>query len=181
MSSLSVFRSNRPEVVGVLFDVKISEEHDLKATPTLFPIEGTAEDIVEHIILNPRIVTVETYMSNIDDDNKAIGENAKKAIIDLDALRVSRGVLDLLTDHVAYENMVITSIVAGTPGSGPTDKYSMAYSLTFQQIILLATNTVLVPSVQLNDAEGTSKGQPVNKSASSEIDAGIKSATVFTR
>lgn len=179
MSSVGIFRANKPEIVGVQFDLRISESHDLNATPTQFPVEGTAEDIVEHIILNPRVVSIEAYMSNIDDDNRALGENARNALAELDKIRVERLPLDLITEHIAYNNMVLTSISAGHPGSGPTDRGSMTYELTFQQVIILNTNTILVPAEQLNDAPGTSKGQAVNKSASSEINAGVKDGAIL--
>lgn len=178
MTSMSVFRSGRPDIAGIEFDVKLSENHDLNATITLYPIEGVAEDIVEHVILEPRIVTIEVYTSNIDDDNRAIGQNASRALDDLEKMRLDRTMHDLITDHAIYSNMVLKTIDASTPGSGPTDSYSMAYTVTFQQIILLGTSSVLIPPEQLNDVPGTSKGQPVDKSASTEVDAGTKSASI---
>lgn len=171
MTAVTVFRSKKPEIVGVEFDLRISEVHTLTATPTLFPVEGTQEDIVEHIILNPREVVVEAYISNVDDDNRALGENAKNALIELDAIRVERAPLDLVTEHVAYTNMILTGIDADHPGLGPQDKGSLKYTLSFQQIIILATNTVLTPAAQLDST--------VVKSASSEINSGKKDATIL--
>lgn len=174
MSTVAMARTAKPEIVGILFDVKISEEHNLTATPTLYPIEGTEEDVVEHVVLNPRIITVESYMSNIDDNNRAQALNAMAALEELDALRVAREPMDLTTEHIAYNNMLLTSIVASHPGSGPTDTGSLAYSLTFQQVILLNTESIAVLASVLNADGSGSKGAAVNKSASTTIDAGIK-------
>jgi len=174
MSSVAVSKTSKPEIVGIFFDVKISESHELTATPTLYPIEGTSEDVVEHVILNPRIVTVECYMSNVDDDNKARAQNAIAALEELDALRVAREPMDLTTEHLIYNNMLVTNIKADHPGSGPTDTGSLAFTITFQQVVLLNTKSIVTAAKTLNSKSGTSKGDAVDKSATTEIDAGIK-------
>jgi len=177
MSSVAMSRTAKPDIVGILFDVKISEKHDLSATPTLYPIEGTEEDVVEHVILNPRVITVDCYMSNVDDDNSVMAQNAIAALEELDALRVARVPMDLTTEHVTYGNMLITSIVADHPGSGPTDTGSLAYTLTFQQVILLNTESIAIAASQLNSGSTGSKGAAVDKAGSTQIDAGIVSTT----
>ena len=94
-----------PLVAGVEVTVLSSESHTLNATPTQTAIEDGSR-VTDHVILDPVEVTVAFAVTNAGpgaDQARDVYESFKK-------LRDERVVLELITEHAVYQNIVITGV-----------------------------------------------------------------------
>ena len=149
-----------PLVAGVEVSVLLSEQHTLSATATRTALEDGAS-VTDHVILDPVQISVAFAMSNAgtgSDQARDVYESFKK-------LRDEREVLELITEHALYENMVIVGIdhTHQAPHRG-----ALQVTLRLQQLTFVEIQTVgRSPSVLSKEVE---------KQGSKEINAGTQNA-----
>lgn len=127
---VSVWRKGDPAVSSVRVDVITVETHKKKATPTQIPLED-GSIVSDHVIIQPNEVTIAFEMSNIDEGQPPVGERAKTAFADLSQLELKRELLEVMTTHELYKDMVLTAIDASN--AAPFDGRLVA-TATFTQI-----------------------------------------------
>ncbi len=168
------FKVGQPEIAGVLVDNRLSEEHKAEAEMTRFPIEGGDPDVSDHVILTPKEITITAWISNIDGTNiPAVGERAKQALVDLQKLRDDRQLLDLVTYHIIYQNMVMISVVATHKD---TLTGALEVSCKFQQNNPVAVELLPIPAPTVSEGNIDDHGRGERYSAASEQDSGRKTA-----
>ena len=94
-----------PLVAGVEVSLLLSEAHSLKSSIVQTALEDGAV-VSDHVILSPVEVTVDFAMSNAGNG----ADQARDVFSTFKRLRDERTVLELITEHTVYENMVITSV-----------------------------------------------------------------------
>ena len=146
-----------PLVAGVEVSVVVSETHSLTSNATKISLESGAQ-VTDHVIVNPDDVSVVFAMTNAGDDS---ANAARDAFETFKRMRDDRELLDLTTEHHAYQNMVITSV---SPLHQAPYKGALSVSLHLQQI-----NFVSLQSV--GREPGKLKGTAA-KTGSAPVDAG---------
>lgn len=92
-------------VAGVEVRILKSEAHSLTSTPTQYPVED-ANSIIDHVMLNPNVVQIQCEMPNTNSGT----EKARRVMQDFNEMRESRKVMDLVTEHALYKNMILISV-----------------------------------------------------------------------
>lgn len=171
----AIFRAGQPEIAGVLVDNRISEEHTAEAEMTVFPIDGADPDVSEHIVLRPKEFTVTAWISNIDGNFiPAVGERAKQALIDLQLLRDERGLLEIVSYHIIYENMALISVSAVHED---TTTGALKISCSFQQVNPVQAELLPIPApLVVEDPDNPDQGRGERYAAASEQDSGRKTS-----
>ncbi len=121
-------------VAGVEVSVLVSETHKLSATATSLALESGAR-VSDHVIVNPAEVSVSFAMSNAGggtDTARDVFETFKKMLEE-------RTLLELITEHHAYDNMVITSL---DPEHKAPHKGALSITLNLKQISFVNLQTV---------------------------------------
>jgi hypothetical protein len=173
MPYFGIFRAGQPEIAGVLVDNRLSETHEATAEATLFPVDGASPDVTEHVILAPPKITIEAWISNIDGSFiPAIGERAKQALIDLQTLRIDRELLEVVTYHIIYEDMVLVEIKAVHEN---LETGALKVSCTFQQVNPVQSQLLPIPAETVSEGGGD-QGRSEKPAASSEENSGRKTS-----
>ena len=94
-----------PLVAGVEVSVLISEAHQLAAQPTKNAIESGAL-MSDHVIIQPYAVSIVYEASNAGNGAMV----AKDVFETFKNMLEARELLELITEHYAYDNMVLTSV-----------------------------------------------------------------------
>ena len=168
----AIFNKGTP--LAFVPDVVTSEDHKSTSEVSAFAMEdGTVKS--DHIILAPDEVTISFELSNREtglnrevNENKngevsenKLGENAKKLFEQLKAARVKRDLLEVVTRHQTYKNMVIKDITANH--SGPFTG-RLICTVTFKEFPIVTLASV--------DIKETTLGDKHKKTASTEVDSG---------
>ena len=111
-----------PLVAGVEVSVLTSESHTFSSDVTTLSLESGAE-VSDHAIVKPEQVTVQVSMTNAGTGSDA----ARDAFETFRRLLEDRELLELVTEHAVYSNMIITSL---TPKH--TQPYKGALTLSIQ-------------------------------------------------
>lgn len=115
-----------PLVAGVEVSVVLSEAHNFTASVSSFSLESGAQ-VCDHVIVNPDEVSIVFSMTNTG----AGQENARDVFETFKRMRDERQLLELITEHYVYENMVLTSI---SPMHQAPYKGALNFSIKLQQI-----------------------------------------------
>jgi hypothetical protein len=137
------------EGYGLEAEVTVSEDHEDDLAITQHPVEYGAA-ITDHSYKQPPQVRVRVGWSN------AYVGDVTTVYEDILALQQERRPFTIYTGKRFYENMLISSIRTQT-NSGL--EYSFVADVTFQQIILVSTQTISVTS-NLNDLGFPERNQP---------------------
>lgn len=114
------------KVAGVVVTVKTSESHTYNANVTKLALESGAI-VSDHMILEPETVAVSFAMTNAGDGASA----AKDAFATFVKMQRDRQLVELVTEHAVYTNMVCTNI---TPMHSAPYKGSLVCTATFSKI-----------------------------------------------
>ncbi len=114
------------KVAGVVVTVKESESHTYTANVTKLALESGAI-VSDHMILEPETVAVTFSMTNAGDGASA----AKDAFAAFVKMQKERQLVELVTEHAVYTNMVCTNI---TPMHAAPYKGALNCTVTFSKI-----------------------------------------------
>lgn len=127
---------------GLTADVTVEEEHDDRLTVTEHPVEQGAA-ISDHAFKNPARLVIRVGYSNSSPQaggNSAyVNEQYDKFL----AFQVARDLLTVYTARRTYKNMLITGLGLTTDVN---TENSLLLTVSLQEIILATTQTVQVPS-----------------------------------
>lgn len=174
--SISIFRTGQPDIAGVLVDTRLAELHESSSEPTLLPVDGSAPDVTDHVVLSPREVTISAWVGNIDGGGlPAAGVKATEAHQALVLLNRNRTRVDLVTQHELYSQMVLTNIQT-VHGEDQTEAPgAIRVEATFTQVTQAKSQVLARPEANISKGGGT-KGRDASKAASSKIEAGRKTS-----
>ncbi len=113
-------------VAGVLVTVKESESHTYSSTATKLALESGAQ-VTDHVIIEPETVAVTFTMTNAGEGASA----ARDAFDRFVKMLKNRTLVELVTEHAIYTNMVCTNI---TPMHSAPYKGALNCTATFQKI-----------------------------------------------
>lgn len=151
-----------PLVVGVEVSVMTAEAHTLAATATKQTIESGAE-VSDHVIITPPSVAITYEVSNTGDGP----EIAKDVFETFKNMLEKRELLEVITEHYAYDNMVLTSL---TPMHAAPYKGRLQCTATLQRVNQIKLEVVGRTPKQLG------KGTTQSKTASAQVNAGTQEA-----
>ena len=120
--------------LGIEVSVLLSESHNLSANPTKLSLESGAQ-VTDHVIVNPAEVSVVFQMSNVGNGT----DEARDAFETLKKLMEGRTLVDLVTEHHLYKDMVITSI---NPTHQAPFKGRLDFTVNLQQISFVNLQSV---------------------------------------
>ena len=115
-----------PLVAGVEVSVVLSEAHNFTASVSSFSLESGAQ-VCDHVIVNPDDVSIVFSMTNTGGGQ----ETARDVFETFKRMRDERQLLELITEHYVYENMVLTSV---SPMHQAPSKGALNFSIKLQQI-----------------------------------------------
>lgn len=153
-----------PLVAGVEVSIVISEAHNISSTATRTALESGSQ-VTDHVILDPIVVAVTFEVSNAG-DGRNVSKDVFATFMDL---RNKRTVLEVLTDHAAYDNMVIVGL---TPLHQAPFKSRLQCTATLQQITQVKIETVGRDLKQLS--------KDASKTASSQVNSGTQQGEEIT-
>lgn len=134
------------EVAGVHISVKKGETHDMSATITDIPLEN-GETIRDHVVLNPKKITVNFESVNTDSESPQSTFDAFAKMIE------DREILELVTEHKTYGNVVLSSFSAShqAPFKG-----ALQGTLTFEEIDLVKVVEIGRENIKKSTSSGHS-------------------------
>lgn len=150
-----------PLVAGVEVSALLSEAHNLSATATKLSLES-GEQVTDHVIVSPDDISVVFTMSNAGTGADA----ARDAFETFKKMRDERDLLELVTEHHVYENMVI---VGFNPMHQAPYKGALNITLHLQQINFVELQAVGRSPQNLNDK--------TSKTAAAKTNAGQQDVT----
>lgn len=112
---------------GVVVRVLKGEGHFLSNQPTQYAVES-GKTISDHVVMTPNIVDVRFEMTNSDDRGANKARNVFQAIA---KLMDERQLVELITEHAKYKNMVIANF---SPDHRAPYKGAYAAVLRLQQV-----------------------------------------------
>ncbi|QNT79189.1 phage baseplate protein [Entomobacter blattae] len=166
----TILFNNGRSIGGVIPDVPLSEKHSDTISITSHPVERGAA-ITDHAFVNPAQLNMEigfsdcslralteavenfdpTSWTNENDDffasilNGTWGETYSITMYkQLIALQRSREPLRIVTRKRVYENMLLQSVTTGTD---PAHEYSAVILIVAQEILLVSTQTSILPAM----------------------------------
>ncbi len=92
---------------NIAVDVRIRETHSISMQLTSYATES-GKSISDHVISDPNEVEIEFEMTNSDGGR----ERAKRAFQDFITLMEKRELVDIITEHATYRNMVFVGFPA---------------------------------------------------------------------
>jgi len=99
----------RKNKVGDLtIEATLSEQHNMTATVSKFPVEGGAI-VSDHIVNDPEKITLEGFASNTPIGTEP-GDYAQETFNQLKKMWEARELLDIVTQYKVYNDMAITDI-----------------------------------------------------------------------
>ena len=148
-----------PLVVGVEVSVVTSEAHTITAQATKQSIESGAE-VTDHVIIVPPSVAITYEVANTGD-----GPNVAKDVFEtFKTMLEKRELMELITEHYVYDNMVLVSL---TPLHAAPYKGRLQCTATLQRV-----NQVKIAVVG-RDPKNLGKGSP-QKTAAAPTNAGTQ-------
>lgn len=172
----TIFSDGDPVPLGdSRLSVVTDEIHTLGGTVSRFAREDKAP-AADHVILDPDILEVVVALGNTPSQSttgaslrgSGRGENARTVLSTLEGLRDARGLLEILTEHRLYTDMVLVSL-----GFQNTAAFSGSASLRakFEQ-----SPSAVVETLAAADSLSTGGGGRADKTASPPVDAGRQNA-----
>lgn len=153
-NSLSLLKQGKV-VAGVPISVLTGESHTFTANVPKIALESGAQ-ISDHMILEPAQVSVSFSMTNAGAEK----QRAKDAFDAFKKMMDERKLVEVVTEHHIYTNMVLTSL---TPMHSAPYKGALTVTATFQQINF----------VQLQSAgQSPKKGTKATKTATAQQKGG---------
>lgn len=150
-------------VAGIEVTVLVSESHTLSAQPTKQAIESGAQ-VSDHVINSPDSVAIVWEVSNAGEGPQIardVFETFKKMI-------EKRALLQLLTEHYTYDNMVVVGL---TPMHAAPYKGRLQCTITLQrvntvklEIVGRAPTRVKTKTATAQTQGGTQNTEPPKKS-----------------
>ena len=141
-------------MAGVEVSVLVSEAHNLTANATKLSLESGAQ-VTDHVIVNPDDVSVVFAMTNAGggiDAARDVFETFKR-------MRDERELIELITEHHVYSNMVITSL---SPMHQAPYKGALNITLNLQQINFVRLESVGREPQNLEGKTSKTAAGPVN-------------------
>lgn len=134
-------------IAGVHVSVLKSEQHDFSLNVTNLPLEdGT--NIRDHAFVQPKEITISFEMVNTDT------KDPKSAFDQFKQLLEERTLLELVTEHQTYQNMILASFSA--THSAPF-KSAFAGTLNFKEINFVTIETIGRRTANVKKSKGTPK------------------------
>lgn len=143
-------------IAGVPVTVKESESHAYTSSPTELALESGAV-VTDHVILKPETCTVSFAVTNAGDGRSM----AKDAFEAFTSMLKGRRLVELVTEHAVYTNMVCTSV-------SPIHQAPYRGSLTCSAVF---TKIYFVELVSAGRAPAQLK-KPSNKTAAGQTQSG---------
>lgn len=151
-------------VAGVPVSVLTAESHTFTANVPKIALESGAQ-ISDHMILEPAQVSVTFSMTNAGTER----QRARDAFDAFKQMMDSRQLVEVVTEHKIYTNMVLVSL---TPMHSAPYKGALTVTATFQQINF----------VQLQSAgQSPRKGTKASKTASAQQKGGQVEPKTYKR
>ena len=151
-----------PLVAGVEVSVLLSEAHSFTASVSGFSLESGAQ-VSDHVIVNPNEVSIVFSITNAGGGH----ETARDVLETFKRMRDQRQLLELITEHYVYENMVLTSV---SPMHQAPYKGALNFSIKLQQINFVPLELVG------REAQNLQPNTPTSKTATGPINAGQQQA-----
>ena len=151
-----------PLVAGVEVSVLLSEAHSFTATVSNLSLESGAQ-VCDHVIVNPDDVSIVFSMTNTGGGQ----ETARDVLETFKRMRDERQLLELITEHYVYENMVLTSV---SPMHQAPYKGALNFSIKLQQVNFVQLESVGREEGNLNP------GTPSSRTATGPVNAGQQEA-----
>lgn len=143
----------------LVFDGVLRQNHSQRVTPTLHPIQSSA-NATDHLILQPAHLMFDVLMSDVLPAYAAgqwVGNSSKSVSCFqvLDSLRQARVPLTVTTRLKTYTNMFIVDVV---PEESVRTQFGFRGTIEFQQIFLFSVSSVTV-SARSQTTGSTEVGQ----------------------
>lgn len=148
------------QIAGVTVSVKESEAHSYTAEVTKLALESGSL-ISDHVIIEPEVVSITFSLTNAGQGRQA----AKDAFNAFVSLFKERRLIELITEHAIYTDMVCTSI---TPMHSAPYKGSITCSATFQKIYFVS----VASAGSISSRKPSQLKTPSGKSAEGQVQSG---------
>lgn len=147
-------------VAGVPVTVRESESHAYTSTPTELALESGAV-VTDHVIVKPETCTVSFAVTNAG-EGRSQAKDAFAALVDMVQ---SRRLVELVTEHAVYNNMICTSV---SPIHQAPYKGALTCSATFQKVYFVELISAGRAPSQLR---GTSKKTAAGQTQAGKVEA----------
>ena len=143
------------EIAGIHISVLTCEQHNFTSSVTNIPLENGVV-IRDHVIVNPDKLTVNFECSNTD------SQSAQDTFEQFKQLRDNRELLEIITEHKIYKNLVLTEFSAThcAPYKG-----ALQGTLVFEEVALVTVTAVGREPKKIKKTRST-------KSMSKKVDIG---------
>ena len=143
----TIWTSGKPKIAGVSVTVLEGEEHQRTAQMTEQVCE-TGKIISDHIILKPRVVTLQFEESNVPVTNSSPADAVTQVFNIMETIWSARTPITLQTLHFTYANMVCTSLsgIHKAPF-----RLRLKFTATFTQINQVVTGFSSIPASEMGN------------------------------
>lgn len=132
------FMGVNPVLTNLTSAITVKEGHNASNSIASQTLED-GSIINDHIIVLPRTVSVDFFVSNIDGTNsQTLGENAITVFQELERIRNERELVTLYTYHEIYDNMAIESI---TSAHEAPNRGQLTINVIFKEVNKAFVNT----------------------------------------
>lgn len=140
-----------PLVLGVVVSALVSEAHEFSSNATKIALESGAQ-VTDHVIVDPDRVSIVFSMANAGSG----AEEARDALETFKAMQEDRELLELITEHRVYKDMVITGI---SPYHTAPFRGALSFTINLQQINFVKLEATGRVSVGKGAASKTAAGK----------------------
>ena len=170
-STISGFLRSGTLVAGVEVSVLVSEAHALSSSVSKLAVESGAQ-LSDHVIVNPVDVSIVFGMTNT-----GLGADAARDVFEtFKRMQENRELVELITEHHVYDNMVITNL---NPMHQAPYKGALNFTVKLQQISFVTLKSVgRDPQTLASSSSGYSSAPavpPTDKIASAPVNVGQQS------
>lgn len=153
------------KIDGYAIDAALSEEHELEAEVTEFPVEEGA-NVTDHVRIKPRVVTIKGCVSDTPIGAVAdlrAGSNLEpneEARVVLESIFEARDPITIETNLKTYTNMIMESLTI--PQSADVGE-ALMFTATFRQVIIEANKRVVIRAIPIATKKvdrGNADGKP---------------------
>lgn len=135
---------------NIVIKVFNQETHSRTNTITRYPVEE-GSDITDHIQDLPPVLNISCLIEAEED-----GSNIFEKFKELEDLASSKEVISVVSGLKVYNDMVITNLsIPRTSKNGG----SLTFSASLEQIRIVSSQAVTIPSTQISDADDTTNKQ----------------------
>lgn len=152
------------KIDGYAIDIATSEEHDLEAEVTEFPIEGGGS-VTDHVRIKPPSVTIKGIISDtpigaVADLRGSNMKPSEEGRVVLEAIFAAKEQIELETTLKTYKDMIMESLSFSENGESGE---ALNFTASFRQVVIETNKRVIIRAIPIGQKKrdmGNLAGKP---------------------